>query len=176
MATTAPKSGLTRPLLPPTASLTGPSSNASVAYGRPNAMSTLTTNCATFLGAGRALIGLACIFAPVTTGSLFFLELPPSVLLVPRLLGVREVTLACLTLLAARRQAISARTDTPESAEKETGNLRSVLWGNVLNDMSDVVVCTLMWLGGSLRWEAALGFGGGAAVFMSIGELGLWKM
>ncbi len=177
MAATGGKPALTHPLLAPTASPgAAPGSLAKTSANPSGIPSTLSATCTTFVGAGRAITGFSCIVAPLTTVGMFFLDVPPSAALVCRLLGVRELVIGSLTLVTARRQAAAARAGAAEGAVKETAHLRTVLWANIINDAEDVVICLFGVMAGSLKWEPALAFGGGAALLVALGDMALWGL
>ncbi len=170
MASTDPKSILTRPLLAPTT----PSAGAGPTPSRDHhAPSPLSSTSVALLGAGRVLVGAATLVAPIAVANLFFIDLPPSAILIGRLLGVREMAIGGLTFVTGRRFAASARNGTPEEARVGAGYLRMVLWANIINDADDIAICLVSALAGGLNWNTALLFGAGAAAFVGLGELGL---
>ena len=170
MASTDPKSILTRPLLAPTTPSAGAGPTPSSAYHAP---STLSSTSVAILGAGRVLVGAATLVAPIALANAFFIDLPPSATLIGRLLGVREMVIGGLTFITGRRCAASARNSTPEVARAGAGFLRTVLWANIINDTDDIAICLVSAFAGAVNWNTALLFGGGAVAFVGLGELGL---
>jgi len=167
---------------------------------RPNSMMVTTDRASAFrplvinsLALLRACIGATLVVAPPRLLSLFFLMgtqgattpntgtaqhhpaaaagIQSSVLL-PRLLGVREVVVGLLLWTAFRRHAQQRRQGLPHAIEARRG-LRSVLWANLAVDVMDAVSCAVVVAAGMQEKAAAAWFGAGAMVFVVLGALGL---
>lgn len=130
----------------------------------------VTSNAILALGALRVVVGAACLAAPVLTCSTFFIDLAPEGVFLTRLVGARELTIGGL-LLRTRSRAIAASAAGP--AGSTVTDLRNVLWANLVTDSVDIVSCLIGELSGSIRWEAAALFGGGAAAFVTFALVGL---
>ncbi|UNI15493.1 hypothetical protein JDV02_002022 [Purpureocillium takamizusanense] len=140
----------------------------------------------------RACIGATLAVAPPRLLSLYFLmgndtasphsaaaaavtETHHSSVLLPRLLGVREVALGLLLWTAFRRHADQRRRGVPQATEARRG-LRGVLWANLAVDVMDAVSCAAVVAAGMHEKNAAAWFGAGAMVFVVLGALGLLSL
>lgn len=121
----------------------------------------------------RAAVGIGSLIAPAQICGLFGIDFINGSTIMLRLFGARELVLASLLWRSQSRarHLSSGKGGSEKRAARES--LRSVLWAGVFIDSIDIVSSAVCILEGNMSGKAIWLVGGGAAVFATLGGMGL---
>lgn len=119
----------------------------------------------------RCGVGIALLAVPRATARIFLLPTSPSNTLLFRLAGSRDLAIGGLLwfAFASAPASSSAPADTPNLG------LRLALVTGAVVDAIDLVSVGACFADGSLALEATALVGGGAAVLLGLGLVGIWR-